>query len=157
MTKKWLVALLSAAAMTFSAGAMAQGALAGAYVGLDIGQADAGGEDDIAWKVLVGYQFHRNIAAEFAYSQLLDVGGTEVNAMELVAVGMYPVAPQFNIIGKIGFANVDVEPGGDKTELTFGLGVQYDFTPKIGLRAQWQRYTTEEEIDLFTIGGIWKF
>ena len=38
MTKKWLVALLSAVAMTFSAGAMAQGALSGGYVGLDVGQ-----------------------------------------------------------------------------------------------------------------------
>jgi OOP family OmpA-OmpF porin len=157
MTKKWLVAILSAAAMTFSAGALAQGMMTGFYAGLEIGQADAGGEDDIAWKVLGGYQFHRNVAAEFAYSQLLDVRGTETSAMELVAVGMYPVAPQFSIIGKLGFANVDFEPGGDKTELTFGLGVQYDFTPKIGLRAQWQRYNTDEEIDLFTIGGVWKF
>ena len=157
MTKKWLVAMLGAAAMSVSAGAVAQGMMTGFYAGLEIGQADAGGEDDIAWKVLGGYQFHRNIAAEFAYSQLLDKGGVEISAMELVAVGMYPVAPQFSIFGKLGFANVDSEPGGDKTELTFGLGVQYDFTPKIGLRAQWQRYNTDEEIDLFTIGGIWKF
>src|SRR5687767_15722534 len=157
MSKKWLVAMLGAVAMSVSAGAMAQGMMAGFYAGLEIGQADAGGEDDIAWKVLGGYQFHRNVAAEFAYSQLLDKGGVETNAMELVAVGMYPVAPQFSVFGKLGFANVDREPGGDKTELTFGLGVQYDFTPKIGLRAQWQRYNTDEEIDLFTIGGIWKF
>ena len=157
MTKKWLVALLSAAAMTFSAGAFAQGMLTGFYVGLELGQADAGSEDDFAWKALVGYQFHRNIGVEFAYSQLLDVGGVEISAMELVAVGMYPVAPQFNIIGKLGFANIDAEPGGDETEVTFALGVQYDFTPKIGLRAQWQRYFSDPDLDLFTIGGIWKF
>jgi hypothetical protein len=157
MMKKWFVAMLGAAAMTFSAGALAQGMMAGFYAGLELGQADAGAEDDFAWKVLGGYQFHRNIAVEFAYSQLLDVGGTEISAMELVAVGMYPVAPQFSIIGKIGFANVDAEPGGDETELTFGIGVQYDFTPKIGLRAQWQRYTTDPDLDLFTIGGVWKF
>ena len=158
MTKKWLVAILSAAAMTFSAGALAQGMMAGFYAGLELGQADAGTEDDFAWKVLGGYQFHRNIAAEVAYSQLVDKGGVEASAIEVVAVGLFPVAPQFSVIGKLGFANIDVEPGGDETELTFGVGVQYDFTPKVGLRVQWQRYTSDpDDIDLITIGGVWKF
>jgi OOP family OmpA-OmpF porin len=157
MIKKWLVAMLGAAAMSVSAGAMAQGMMTGFYAGLEIGQAQLADEDDIAWKVLGGYQFHRNVAAEVAYSMLVDKGGVEVNALEVVAVGLFPVAPQFSVLGKLGFANVDSEPGGDKTELTFGFGVQYDFTPKIGLRAQWQRYNTDEEIDLFTIGGVWKF
>jgi OOP family OmpA-OmpF porin len=157
MIKKWLVAMLGAAAMSVSAGAMAQGMMTGFYAGLEIGQAQFADEDDIAWKVLGGYQFHRNIAAEVAFSQLVDKGGVELNAIEVVAVGLFPVAPQFSVLGKLGFANVDAEPGGDKTKLTFGFGVQYDFTPQIGLRAQWQRYNTDEEVDLFTIGGVWKF
>jgi OOP family OmpA-OmpF porin len=157
MSKKWLVAMLGAVAMSVSAGAMAQGMMAGFYAGLEIGQAQLAEEDDIAFKFLGGYQFHRNVAAEVAYSMLVDKGGQEANAIEVVAVGLFPVAPQFSVLGKLGFANVDFEPGGDKTKLTFGFGVQYDFTPKIGLRAQWQRYNTDEEIDLFTIGGVWKF
>jgi OOP family OmpA-OmpF porin len=160
MTKKWLVALLSVAAMTFSAGAMAQGMMSGAYVGLDVGQADFGDEDDTAFKIFGGYQFHRNIAAEVGYSMLLDKGPVEVTALEVVAVGMFPLANQFSILGKLGLANVEVEtPVGsdDKTELTYGLGVQYDVTRNLGARLQWQRYDTDEAVDLLSIGVLWKF
>jgi OOP family OmpA-OmpF porin len=160
MTKKWLVALLSAAAMTSSAGALAQGTMSGAYVGLDVGQADFGDEDDTAFKIFGGFQFHPNLAAEVGYSMLLDKGPVEVTALEVVAVGIFPLANQFSILGKLGLANVDVEtPVGseDKTELTYGIGVQYDFTRNLGGRVQWQRYDTDEEIDLFTIGVVWKF
>jgi OOP family OmpA-OmpF porin len=159
MTQKWLVAILSAAAMTFSAGTMAQG-MAGAYAGAEVGQADFGDTDDTAFRVFGGFQFHRNIAAEVGYAFLLDKGPVEVTALELLAVGMFPVATNFSILGKLGFANVDVEAFGasdDKIELVFGLGVQYDFTRNLGVRGQWQRYNTEEEVDLFTIGVVWKF
>lgn len=159
MTKKWLVAMLGAAAMTVSAGALAQ-AVPGFYIGADVGQADFGTEDDTAFKILGGYQFHRNFAAEIGYSMLLDKGPVEVTALEAVVVGSYPLANQLSVFGKLGFANVDVEtPAGstDKTELTFGLGLQYDVTPKIGIRGQWQRYDTDDEIDLISIGVIYRF
>jgi len=134
--------------------------MSGAYVGLDVGNADFGTEDDTAFKILGGYQFHRNIAAEIAYSQLLDKGPVEVTALEVVAVGLFPLANQISILGKLGLANVDVEtPVGsdDKTELTYGIGVQYDFTGNLGARLQWQRYDTDEEIDLLSIGVVWRF
>ena len=160
MTKKWLIALLSAAAMTFSVGALAQGAMSGAYVGLDVGKSDFGDEDDTGFKLFGGYQFHRNIAAEVGYSMLLDKGPVEVTALEVVAVGSFPIANQLSLLGKLGLANVDVEtPFGseDKTELTYGIGVQYDFNRNLGARVQWQRYDTDEAIDLFTIGVVYKF
>ncbi|MCD6043721.1 MAG: OmpA-like transrane domain, partial [Burkholderiales bacterium] len=59
-----------------------------------------------------------------------------------------------------GFANVDVEtPGGsdDKTELTWGLGAQYDVSARLGVRAGWQRYETDEEVDLLSIGVVYRF
>ena len=160
MTKKWLVAVLGSAALILSAGAIAQQTVPGFYAGLDVGQADIGDEDDTAFKLYGGYQFHRNIAAEIGYSRLLDKGGVEATAIEVVAVGIFPVANQLSILGKLGFANIDVEVGGfsdDSTELTYGLGVQYDFNRNLGARAQWQRYDTESEVDLFTIGIVYKF
>jgi len=75
-------------------------------------------------------------------------------------VGILPLAPQFSLLGKIGFASIDVDTpaGGDtKTELTYGIGAQYDVTPKIGVRAQWQRYETDQEIDLLSIGVVVRF
>jgi len=44
-----------------------------------------------------------------------------------------------------------------RDELTYGAGLQYDFTRRIALRDQWQRYDTEEKIDLLSIGVIVQF
>lgn len=160
MNKKWLVSILGAAAMLFSAGALAQASVPAFYVGLDVGQADFGDEDDTAFKILGGYRFHSNFAAEIGYAQLLDKGPVEVTALEVVGVGLFPLAPQLSLLGKLGLANVELDTPGintDNTELTFGVGVQYDVSRNLGARVQWQRYETDEEVDLFTIGVIWRF
>ena len=159
MNKKWYVSMLGAAAMAVSAGAYAQQpASTGFYIGAEVGNTDVGGaDDDIGFKILGGYQFHRNIAAELGYGLMYDKSGVEVKALEAVAVGMFPIANQFSIIGKLGLANIDVNPGDDKTELTWGLGVQYDFSRNLGVRALWQRYETDEAIDFLAVGVTWKF
>jgi len=161
MTKNWLVAMLGSAAMAVSAGAPAQqGPTPGFYVGADVGNADFGSEDDTAIRVLGGYQINRNFAAELGYSQLLDKGGVEVSAFELVGIGLFPLGNRFSIFGKLGFANVDVETPGtsqDRTELTYGVGVQYDLTPRFGLRGQWQRYDTDTEVDVLSVGVTYRF
>ena len=48
-----------------------------------------------------------------------------------------------------------------------GLGAQYNFTPSVGLRLEWERYfevggkdatsTGEADIDLITAGLVFKF
>ena len=101
MNKKWFVSMLGAAAMAVSAGAYAQQpASTGFYIGAEVGNTDVGGaDDDIGFKILGGYQFHRNIAAELGYGLMYDKSGVEVKALEAVAVGMFPIANQFSIIG----------------------------------------------------------
>jgi outer membrane immunogenic protein len=162
MNKKWFVSMLSAAALALSASAFAQSsATQGFYVGAEVGNTDVGGaDDDIGLKILGGFRFHPNIAAELGYGMMYDKNRVEVTALEAVAVGMFPVANQLSIIGKLGLANVDVEvPGGsdDKTELTWGIGVQYDVSRNLGVRALWQRYETEEAIDFLGVGVTWRF
>ena len=162
MTKKWLVAFFGAAAMAASTGVLAQqsSAAAGLYFGADVGNADFGSDDDTAFKLYAGYQFHRHVAVEGGWAQLFDKGGSEVTSLEVVAVGILPLANQFSLLGKLGFASVDVDTplGGDtKTELTYGIGAQYDVTPKIGARVQWQRYDTDQEIDLLSVGVVVRF
>jgi OOP family OmpA-OmpF porin len=159
VTKKWVVAVLSAAAMAASTGVLAQqsGASSPFYVGIDVGNADFGSDDDTAFKLFAGYQFHPNVAAEVAYSMLYDKGGSEANALEIVAVPMFPIANRFSVFGKFGFAHIDNDPGDRDTEITYGVGVQFDATPKLGVRAQWQRYETDQEIDLLSVGVVVKF
>ena len=162
MNKNWCVSMLGAAAMAVSAGALAQQpAATGFYIGAEVGQTDLdGADDDIGFKLLGGYRFHTNIAAELGYGLLYDKGGAEVTTLEAVAVGIFPIANQFSIIGKLGLANVDVETAAgsdDKTEITWGLGVQYDFSRNLGVRALWQRYETDNAVDFLAVGVTWKF
>jgi len=75
---------------------------------------------------------------------------------------MYPVGNNLSIIGKIGFAMWDADAGifgsNDGTDLTYGLGVQYDLNPKLAIRGQWQRYDIDDSNgDLFSIGLIYRF
>lgn len=164
MTKKWLVSMLGAVAMTVSAGVLAQQSMATVpsfYAGLDVGQTDVGPQDDTGFKIFGGYQFHRNIAAELGYGLLFDKSGVELTSIEAVAVGIFPLANQFSLIGKLGFAMLEAKgPGGsnDDTELTYGIGAQYDLTRNLGFRLQWQRYDTNpEDVDFISLGVVWRF
>lgn len=155
MNKKFIAALLGAAALAASSVASAQW-----YAGGEIGRSDVGSEDDTSFKFLGGFQVNRHFAAEAGYGFLFDKNGSEAKALEVVGVGLYPLGNQFSVLGKIGLANVDVKtPGGsdDSTELTYGFGGQYDATPKLGIRLQWQRYDTDNEIDVISIGAIYRF
>ena len=162
MNKNCFVSMLGAAALAASACAFAQQpAAAGFYIGAEVGNTDVEHADsDIGFKFLGGYQFNRYVAAELGYGLLYDKSDVEVKTLEAVAVGMFPIANQFSIIGKLGFANVDFKvPAGsdDKTELTWGLGVQYDFSRNLGVRALWQRYETDDAVDFLAVGVTWKF
>jgi OOP family OmpA-OmpF porin len=162
MNKKWLVAMLGAAAMSVSAGAMAQQQTSGWYVGGDIGNADFGTEDDTAFRVLGGYQFNRNLAAEVGYGMLFDKGGVDVTSLDVVGVGSFPLGNKFSLFGKLGIAmwEVDAGPFGseDGNDLTYAIGLQYDISRNLALRGQWQSYDTDpEEVDVLTIGFIYRF
>jgi OOP family OmpA-OmpF porin len=84
-----------------------------------------------------------------------------VTGLELVAVGLWPVANNFSILGKLGFVNWEVDsPVGsdDGTDITWAVGVQFDMSRNLGLRASWQRYETDpDEADFLNVGVIWKF
>jgi hypothetical protein len=151
--------MLGAVAMAVSAGAVAQAKVPHFYIGAEVGQAD-NSADDTGFKFLGGYQFHKNIAAEVAYGMLIDKDNVEVTTMEAVAVGIFPVTPNISLLGKLGLAKVDVEvPGGgsDDIELTYGFGVQWDVLRNLGLRAGWQRYDADSEVDYINVGVVWRF
>jgi opacity protein-like surface antigen len=170
--KKWIVAMLGAAAMAVSAGAVAQQADTGWYVGASIGQSDLDIDKDTAWKASIGYQMNRNLSVEVGYTNLGEVSETvlgvtasaEATAWEVIGLYKFPVANQFSVYGLAGIAMAEVEAraGGvtvsdDSTELTFGVGAQYDVSRNLGVRAQWQRYGADEDIDVISVGVVFKF
>lgn len=174
--KGWIAAMLGAAAMAMSAGALAQQGETPWYAGASIGQGDLGiGDTTTAWKIFGGYQINRNFAVEFGYTDLGDTDvasgvpgipnvNLEATAWELIGVGKFPVANQFSIYGLAGFARIEAEASvfgvsasDTSTELTYGIGAQYDFSPKVGLRAQLQWYDTDETADVMSVGVVVRF
>lgn len=174
MKKGVIAAMLGAAAMAMSAGALAQQAETGWYAGGSIGQSDLGPDTATSFKITGGYQINRNFGVELSYADLGDVdvptlpgfpaANVGATAFELVAVGKFPVANQFSIYGLAGFARIESEASmfgvsvsDTSMELTYGFGVQYDFSRQVGLRAQWQTYDADVEADVMSVGVVVRF
>jgi OOP family OmpA-OmpF porin len=115
------------------------------------------------WKILGGYQVSKNLAFEAAYSIGSDftasatLASTPVsvkasaNFLEGTVIGMLPLGDRFALLGKFGLVYWDLEVsasamGVSVSEsdsgigLTYGVGAQFDFTPKFGMRAEYQMY-----------------
>jgi OOP family OmpA-OmpF porin len=137
--------------------------------------------DDVgaAWRIFGGYQFHSNFALEVGYADLgtvtLDAGTAsgraDMTAVDLSVVGILPLNPALALFGKFGFyrgrisAVVSSSSGtpfsetDSGTEMTFGFGGEYRFTPTVGLRAEWQKYNdfSGSDIDVLTVGLVFRF
>jgi OOP family OmpA-OmpF porin len=195
MKSKSLIAIagLAAAAFAVPAGAqMRTPTLSSAYIGGNIGQSkthidcDAGltcDDKDTSFKLFAGYQFNRNFAAEFGYTDLGKAkvsgpGGTDefkATAWELSAIGAWPIVDQFSIFGRLGGyygeGKLSGPDHGNKktTNLTWGFGAQYDFNRNLGVRAEWQRFTkvkfhndingadADGDVDSLSVGILWRF
>jgi len=179
MTRKgWIAAMFFGAAAALSCGAAHAQAQKksdlGWYISGSIGRNDDL-DDELAWKISGGYKFHPNIAAEFGYASLGERNPglgvhAEANAWELIGVFSYPLQNQFSIYGLLGLARIETKVSSPvpffgfsgtatdtSTELTIGFGGQYDFSPQVGVRAQWQRYDTNNDIDVISLGIVYRF
>lgn len=139
-------------------------------------------DNDTAWKFFGGYQFNRNFAAELAYTDFGKVKASSAagvsaeiksNAWELVGVGSYPIGTSgFAPYVKLGVyrgeaklsSNVAVSGKDTNNDWTAGLGIRYDITKSVGVRAEWQRYNGvggsnvgDSDVDVLSIGALWKF
>src|SRR6266446_8549623 len=143
----------------------------GWYGGLGIGQStfvgacdgisspDSCEEKDTAWKIFGGYQFNRNFAGEFGYTDLgkttlsiTGFGSASIGAkgFELSGVGTLPVSQQFSVYGRLGLFHWDVDfkdgtglvgsASASGTDLTYGFGASFSFTKNAALRLEWQKY-----------------
>lgn len=179
-----LATLAFVAALAFAGPASAQG-MSGFYVGGTIGQSEAKDaceglancdDKDTAWRLLGGFQLGTILGVEVGYHDLGEVSapgiGLESNVWELVGVARLPLANAFSVYGKAGAYRAKVEGTGalsglDETnnDFTFGFGVQFDISPTLGLRGEWQRYSDmggddvggESDVDVLSVGVIFGF
>ena len=179
--KKSFKSLLTVAALAFAGGAFAQQpSLSSVYLGATLGQSDFkdgcnGLSDcdnkDTAWRLLGGSRFNQYFSAELGYHDLGEVSGSgasvQGNAWELVGIGAYPVYDKFSVYGKLGGYRGELKGNGaseTNTDLTYGLGLQYDVLKNVGIRGEWQRYnkmgggdTQETDVDVLSLGAVYRF
>jgi OmpA-OmpF porin, OOP family len=166
------------------------------YLGASVGQAQADitctagtscDDKDTAWRLFGGMEVNEYISMEVGYIDFGEATYTDLgegssgirdtNGVTVNVVGTYVVSPSITLFGKGGmnFLGTSVKgtvvTSGSESdtdvEWSLGLGAQYNFTPTIGLRMEWERFfevgspdptsTREADIDLISAGLVFKF
>ena len=134
----------------------------GWYLGFGIGQSKfkdacsglSGSCDDTdtGGKFFGGYQFSKNFDLELGYADLGQAksGGATFGAkgIEVAGVGMLPLGGSgFSALARAGLfswkADLKAPTGSTDatgTDLTYGVGVKFDFNRDFSARLEWQRY-----------------
>jgi OOP family OmpA-OmpF porin len=125
-------------------------------------------ETDTAGKILGGYQLSKNFALELGYADLGQAkatggGGSSTfgtKGFEFTGIGMLPIGERFSVLAKAGLFSWKVDlkdetgligsANASGTDLTYGLGLKFDFTRDFAIRGEWQRY--KDVGDLNTTG-----
>jgi len=181
LKKIGIAALMAAAGLAMSQGALAQGKGQdrGWYVGGSIGQSEADGTcpagftcdlKDTDWKIFGGYRIIRNLAVEGFYADHGEIsirsGGASATAqastLGVAAVGILPLG-QFELFGKLGIGSTSIDASGTAATLSdsgsdvvFGVGATFNFTRNLGVRAELERYN-DSEINVMSIGVQYRF
>jgi OOP family OmpA-OmpF porin len=148
-------------------------------------------EQNTADKLFIGYKFNKNFAleaghfdlGEFSYTTTTVPAGTlngkaAFSGWNLDAVGILPVADKLSVFGRLGLQYteskdnfsgtgavtvVDSNPGKREPNYKYGVGVQYDVTDSLGLRAEAERYRVNDgvgnrgNVTTYTVGLVFMF
>ena len=151
----------------FAVSAQAQVSGTGLYVGGSAGQAKWKGGDfpgldstRVGGKLYGGYEFTPNLALELGYVDFGDFGSMDASGFFLDAVGKFPFTPQWSGLARVGAfqGKLSNGSGSDRgTSYKAGLGVQYNLTPNMALRSEYERYRFDTmgitpKVDMLTVG-----
>ncbi|MDO9131842.1 OmpA family protein [Hydrogenophaga sp.] len=147
-------------------------------------------DKDTGYKLFGGYQFNRNIAVEGGYFDLGRAsfssttpsgdfnGGFRMRGLNLDLVGTLPITERFSVLGRVGVAMgrtrasftgagataANVQDRNDtKANAKVGLGVQYELSRSMWLRAELERYRVNNgvngrnNVDLLSVGLVFPF
>ena len=136
------------------------------YGGINIGTGDvdfSGYEDSDTLSFYGGSQIGNQMAVEFGYTDLgeFDVSGfpdvsVDVSGFEFSLVGKMATSSSSEFFGRLGMYMWDVEfpfPYGEDsgTSVTFGFGMDINFTPKLGGRIAFQHYGDVSDADITNV------
>lgn len=139
---------------------------------------------DTAYRLAGGYNFNKNLGAEISYSDYGNAtangpGGTAsfgATAFQIVGTGTLPLGNQFSLTAKAGLASVNVDASlatvlltgarsASNNNFVWGVGAQFDVTPTIGIRVNYEDLgtvgdiatTTESKLSAISAGVVFKF
>ena len=146
---------------------------------------------DTAWKLLGGRKFNRNFAVEASYFDLGEFGFTahtqppgtlngkiKLQGVGVDGLGILPITERFSAYARLGLQYAQAKdtftgtgavtvtnssPSKSGANYKAGLGLQYDFTPSLGLRGDWENYRVNDavgnkgNINTFMIGLVYTF
>ncbi|OYY61841.1 MAG: hypothetical protein B7Y50_02985 [Hydrogenophilales bacterium 28-61-11] len=97
----------------------------------------------------------------------------EGEAWTVSALGIFPIGDKFSLFGRLGvnFWNADVSATAttsgasaalsgddDGTDMVYGVGAAYSFTPNLSVRGEWERYDLyDTDVDRLSAGISWNF
>jgi OOP family OmpA-OmpF porin len=166
--KKISIALLLSAFIA----APAVAADTGYYAGVNVGSAKIdfpGFETTTSIEVLGGYSFNEYFAAEVAYTNFGSKDyppsyNVKSDALSLKAVGSFPINEQFSVFAKLGIASTNINDTGysqSKSDLTYGIGGQFNVNKQVGIRLGYDVYKATDVISLdqknTSVGVVFKF
>ena len=147
-------------------------------------------ERDTGYKLFAGYQFNKNFALECGYFDLGKFGFTattvpagpltgqiKLKGLNLDAVGILPFTEKFSAFGRVGLNFADAKdnftgpglvipnpnPSKRDTNVKYGAGLQYKFTPALGMRLEAERYRINDavgnkgDVDVVSLGLVYRF
>ncbi|MCI0506295.1 MAG: outer membrane beta-barrel protein, partial [Gammaproteobacteria bacterium] len=151
--------------------AAARAANEGWYGGFNLGSAEVEviNESDLGYKFYGGY-LSKYLGAELGVIGLGDgytAADVDVYGVSFEFVGRVPVSTSFSLLGTFGLFWWTVENcysgyyyydcmGGiydDGSDLTYGLGVEFDVTNHVSIRAQWQEFMDVSDSDVSLISA----
>lgn len=135
-------------------------------------------------KLFFGYQFNRYIAAEAAFIDFGRFDGSatgnlhgsptqlsfryEADGFSFDAVGTAPITKDFGLLARAGVFSWGVTDIFDDRHsggsVDYGVGLSYEFTPNLGLRAEYVRYldvgnseTGKTDLDVSSVSLLFRF
>jgi len=150
------------------------------YAGVKLGSVNYGYNNvtnnrQAGFGLLGGYAINENFAVEAEYNSL---GGFDSlpetikgSSFGVSGVGSYPFNPQFSLFGKLGIASSTLKVTDpffgkatvNKTDLTVGIGGQYNVSKEIGIRVGIDSYRVGDAVTgtssagMLYVGGVFKF
>jgi len=150
-------------------------------------------DHDSGYKVFGGYQFNRYFALEagffdlgsFGYTATTSPSGTlggdiRIKGLNLDLVGIWPITDKFSALARVGVTSARTTgqfaatgaalmpyPSASTSErgtnIKFGAGLMYDFTPSWAVRLEAERYRINDSVgnkghaDMVSVGLVYRF